>query len=72
MQAMETKGLTFHTILGIGARCCLEGITLGEPTFRGLAILVIVLNPKEIDDLGLLHWKAYDSMQNEAGKIVRR
>ena len=50
----------------------LEGIiTLGEPTFRGLSILVIVLNPKEIDDLRRLHWKPYDSMQNEAGKKVR-
>ena len=71
---METKGLTFHMILGTGARYFLElegMITLGEPTFRGLAILLIVLNPKEMDDLGLLHWKAYDSMQNEAGKTVR-
>ena len=57
---METKGLTFHMILGTGARYFLElegMITLGEPTFPGHAIVVILLNPEEIDDLGLLHRK---------------
>lgn len=33
----------------------LEGITLGEPAFSGLGILVILLNAEEIGDLGLLH-----------------
>lgn len=31
------------------------GIALGEPAFGGLCILLILLNPEEIDDLGLLH-----------------
>jgi len=58
-QAMRGKGLAFHTTLNYAMQWCTQtqvgGITLGEPTFGGLGILPILLNPEEIDDLGLLH-----------------
>jgi hypothetical protein len=34
------------------------GITLGEATFCSLGVLTILLDPEEINDLGLLHRKS--------------
>jgi len=53
------------------------GITFGDLTFAGLRILLILLNPKEIEDLGLVLQKTtYGSSpsktkQKKTGKTVR-
>lgn len=56
-QAMRQKGIAFHMTLNYAMQWCTQvgGIALGEPAFGGLCILLILLNPEEIDDLGLLH-----------------